>query len=59
MGSGQNSGLEEHPSNQVEDTLVGNDVTDQLAYLHEPVSPVKFLDVGDEARLTTFVGTCS
>ncbi|GES89486.1 hypothetical protein GLOIN_2v1480732 [Rhizophagus clarus] len=44
---------------QVEDALVGNDFTDQLAYLHEPFSPVKFLDVGDEVRLATFVGTCS
>jgi len=50
---------EEYPGNQVGDALVGNDVTDQLAYLHEPVNPIKFLDVRDEVRLTTFVGTCS
>jgi hypothetical protein len=33
--------------------FVGIDVTDQLAYLHEPGNPVKFLDVGDDVRLTT------
>lgn len=50
---------EEYPGDQVEDALIGNDVTDQLAYLHEPVNPVKFLDVRDEVILTTFVRTCS
>jgi len=50
---------EEYPGNQVEDALVGNDVTDQLAYLHEPGDPVKFLDVRDEVRLNAFVRTCS
>ncbi|CAB5358984.1 unnamed protein product [Rhizophagus irregularis] len=42
---------EEYPGDQVEDALIGNDVTDQLAYLHEPVNPVKFLDVRDLLHL--------
>jgi hypothetical protein len=50
---------EEYPGDQVGDALVGNDVTDQLAYLHEPGDPVKFLDVEDEVRLNEFVGTCN
>ncbi|CAG8751719.1 15265_t:CDS:2, partial [Acaulospora morrowiae] len=46
---------EERPGDQVEYALVGNDVTDQLAYVHEPGNPLKFLDIVDEARLTTFL----
>ncbi|GES93166.1 hypothetical protein GLOIN_2v1480732 [Rhizophagus clarus] len=49
---------EKKPGNQVEYALVGNDVTDQLAYIHEPRNPLKFLDVRDEARLTVFSNTC-
>ncbi|CAG8810229.1 35712_t:CDS:2, partial [Racocetra persica] len=30
---------------KVEHALIGNDVTDQLAYVHEPGNPLKFLDV--------------
>ncbi|CAJ0647210.1 4965_t:CDS:2 [Entrophospora sp. SA101] len=45
------------PSNQVKYALVGNDVTDKLAYVHEPGNPLKFLDIGDETRLTTFLNT--
>ncbi|CAG8633318.1 5169_t:CDS:2, partial [Ambispora gerdemannii] len=45
---------EERPGNQVEYALVGNDVTDQLAYAHEPGNPLKVLDIVDEARLTVF-----
>ena len=50
---------EDEPGDQVEYALVGNDVTDQLAYIHEPRNPLKFLDIGDEVRLTTFSNTCS
>ncbi|CAG8787453.1 15947_t:CDS:1, partial [Acaulospora morrowiae] len=46
---------EERPGNQVEYALVGNDVTDQLAYIHEPGNPLKFLDIVDDARLTAFL----
>nr|CAG8434393.1 8783_t:CDS:2 [Entrophospora candida] len=42
--------------NQVKYALVGNDVTDKLAYVHEPGNPLKFLD---ETRLTTFLLTSS
>ncbi|CAG8793573.1 11304_t:CDS:1, partial [Racocetra persica] len=48
---------EEDPGNQVEYALVGNDVTDQLAYVHEPVNPLKFLDIGDETKLIAFLNT--
>ncbi|CAG8503406.1 9180_t:CDS:2 [Acaulospora morrowiae] len=44
---------QEKPGNQVEYALVGNDVTDQLAYAHEPRNPLKFLNIADETRLTT------
>ena len=36
-----------NPGNQVEYALVGNDVTDQLAYAHEPRKSIKFLDPQD------------
>ena len=36
-----------NPGNQVEYALVGNDVTDQLAYAHEPRNSIKFLDPQD------------
>ncbi|CAG8622233.1 6802_t:CDS:2 [Ambispora gerdemannii] len=49
---------ENRPGNQVKYALVGNDITDQLAYAHEPGNPLKFLDIGDETRLTTFLNTC-
>ncbi|CAG8635414.1 7690_t:CDS:1, partial [Scutellospora calospora] len=42
---------EDDPGNQVEYALVGNDVTDKLAYVHEPGNPLK-------TRLTTFLNTC-
>ncbi|KAF0373743.1 ATP dependent DNA helicase [Gigaspora margarita] len=42
------------PGNQVEYALVGNDVIDQLAYIHEPENPLKFLNLEDETRLTIF-----
>nr|CAG8435801.1 9002_t:CDS:2 [Entrophospora candida] len=45
--------------NKVKYALVGNDVTDKLAYVHEPGNPLKFLDIGDETRLTTFLLTSS
>ncbi|KAF0519694.1 hypothetical protein F8M41_016498 [Gigaspora margarita] len=48
---------ENDPGNQVEYALVGNDVTDKLAYVHEPGNSIKFLDIGDETRLTTFLNT--
>ena len=41
---------EDDPSNQV--------VMDKLAYVHEPENLLKFLDIGDETRLTTFLNTC-
>ncbi|GBB92660.1 hypothetical protein RclHR1_02040022 [Rhizophagus clarus] len=50
---------ENEPGDQVEYALVGNNVTDQLAYIHEPRNPLKFLDIGDEPRLTAFSNTCS
>ncbi|CAB5340403.1 hypothetical protein RhiirA5_438583 [Rhizophagus irregularis] len=37
---------------QVEDILIGNNITDQLAYVYKPKSPLKFLDGTDEASLT-------
>ncbi|CAB4382493.1 unnamed protein product [Rhizophagus irregularis] len=49
---------ENEPGDQVEYALVGNDVLDQLAYIHEPGNPVKFLDIVDENRLTAFSNTC-
>ncbi|CAG8477678.1 14965_t:CDS:1, partial [Racocetra persica] len=49
---------ENDPGNQVEYALVGNDVTDKLAYVHEPGNSLKFLDIGDETKLTTFLNTC-
>ncbi|CAG8545522.1 14346_t:CDS:2 [Ambispora leptoticha] len=48
---------ENDPGNQVEYAL-GNDVTDKLAYVHEPGNSLKFLDIGDEIKLTTFLNTC-
>ena len=38
---------EKNPGDQVEYALVGNDVTDQLAYAHEPRNSIKFLDPQD------------
>jgi hypothetical protein len=46
------------PGDEVEDALIGNDVTDQLAYVHEPKSPLKILDIVDEGRLTQFLSEC-
>ncbi|CAG8462074.1 2035_t:CDS:2 [Ambispora leptoticha] len=50
---------QEKPGNQVEYALVGNGITDQLAYAHEPRNPLKFLNIADETRLTTFLNGCS
>ncbi|GBB88927.1 hypothetical protein RclHR1_15540006 [Rhizophagus clarus] len=50
---------EPDPGDDVEDALIGNDVTDQLAYAHEPKSPLKFLDSADEDRLTHFLSGCN
>ncbi|CAG8641012.1 11386_t:CDS:2 [Ambispora leptoticha] len=49
---------EDYSGDQVECALVGNDVTDQLAYAHEPGNPLKFLDIVDEARLTVVLNGC-
>ena len=38
---------EKEPGDQVAYALVGNDVTDQLAYAHEPRNSIKFLDPQD------------
>ncbi|CAJ0848137.1 6151_t:CDS:2, partial [Entrophospora sp. SA101] len=43
---------EEAPNNQVQCALVGNDVTDKLAYVHEPSQPIKILNPRDEHNLT-------
>ncbi|CAG8597027.1 1159_t:CDS:2 [Paraglomus occultum] len=50
---------EKDPGNQVEYALVGNDVTDQLAYAHEPRKSIKFLDPQDEPNLTQFLRGCA
>ncbi|RHZ51565.1 hypothetical protein Glove_476g20 [Diversispora epigaea] len=50
---------EDVPGDQVHYALVGNDVTDQLAYVHEPRKPIKFLDLKDEPKLTQFLIGCT
>ncbi|CAG8466820.1 4513_t:CDS:2 [Ambispora leptoticha] len=50
---------EKDPGNQVEYALVGNDVTDQLAYAHEPRKSIKFLDPQDEPNLIQFLMGCA
>ncbi|PKC13065.1 hypothetical protein RhiirA5_496455 [Rhizophagus irregularis] len=46
---------EQDPGDEVEHALIGNDITDQLAYAHEPKRPIKFLDSTDEEKLTQFL----
>ncbi|CAG8738090.1 uncharacterized protein OCT59_004638 [Rhizophagus irregularis] len=50
---------DQKPGDEVEHALIGNDVTDQLAYAHEPNRPIKFLDSTDEEKLTQFLSTCN
>ncbi|CAG8496624.1 18497_t:CDS:2 [Gigaspora rosea] len=50
---------ESDPGDQVEYALVGNDVTDQLAYIYEPGNLLKFLNLEDETRLTMFLNGCT
>ena len=49
---------DQDPGSEVEYALIGNDVTDQLAYAHEPRRPIKFLDITDEEKLTQFLSKC-
>ncbi|RHZ81482.1 hypothetical protein Glove_120g195 [Diversispora epigaea] len=44
--------------NQAQYALVGNDITDQLAYAHESSQPMKFIDLRDEPRLAQFLMGC-
>ncbi|CAG8644888.1 12763_t:CDS:2 [Ambispora gerdemannii] len=39
--------------------LIGNDITNQLAYVHEVGKPINFLDRQDEPKLTKFLRECS
>ncbi|RUP03408.1 hypothetical protein BC936DRAFT_140579 [Jimgerdemannia flammicorona] len=50
---------EKDPGDQVKYALVGNDVTDQLAYAHEPKGVKRFLDASDEAKFGRFLSGCS
>ncbi|RGB23176.1 hypothetical protein C1646_677307 [Rhizophagus diaphanus] len=50
---------DQKPGDEIEYALIGNDVTDQLAYAHEPNRPIKFLDSTDEEKLTQFLSTCN
>jgi hypothetical protein len=50
---------DQKPGDEVEYALIGNDVTDQLAYAHEPNRPIKFLDGTDEEKLSQFLSTCN
>ncbi|CAJ0752602.1 12709_t:CDS:2 [Entrophospora sp. SA101] len=55
MGPCKDLVWEEAPNNQVQCALVGNDVTDKLAYVHEPSQPIKILNPRDEHNLTQFL----
>ncbi|CAJ0865890.1 21309_t:CDS:2 [Entrophospora sp. SA101] len=50
---------ENDPGNQVDSALVGNDVLDQLAFVHEVVQGYKFLKVSNEVALTNFIANLS
>ncbi|RHZ81489.1 hypothetical protein Glove_120g172 [Diversispora epigaea] len=50
---------EKTPNDQVQCALIGNDVTDKLAYVHEPRQPIKFLNHHDELNLAQFVRGCA
>ncbi|CAG8572880.1 4026_t:CDS:2 [Diversispora eburnea] len=50
---------EKKPGNKVGYALIGNDITNQLAYVHEVGKPIKFLDRQDELKLTKFLRECS
>ena len=50
---------EHEPRDQVDYCLVGNDVTDQLAYAHSPRSPIVFFNEEDEAHLGNFIERCN
>ncbi|CAB4402018.1 unnamed protein product [Rhizophagus irregularis] len=50
---------DQKPGDKEEHALIGNDVTDQLAYVHEPNCPIKFLDNTDEEKFTQFLSTCN
>ncbi|CAG8756385.1 31567_t:CDS:2, partial [Racocetra persica] len=47
--------LEMDPGDHVTCSLVGNDVLDQLAYVHEPQNELKFLEEIHEPALATFL----
>ncbi|CAB4392280.1 unnamed protein product [Rhizophagus irregularis] len=49
---------EQDPGNEVGHALIGNDITDQLAYTHELKRPIKFLDSTDKEKLIQFLSKC-
>ncbi|CAJ0759996.1 11686_t:CDS:2, partial [Entrophospora sp. SA101] len=46
---------EQNPGNQVDSALVGNDILDQLAFVHEVAQGYKFLKSSNEVALTNFI----